>query len=196
MKKYILTAAAVLTSLVSLASAAQADDSAPLHFRSATCETLALIPGEPLSHVIRDFLIYPKLGRHNVVYHYFDDAECKKPLMTFNADGRVKSGDAVANIPGATKTDVYFDRVLVTAESPKGVSQVEKCGKGNWEVGVQQDVTETGCLLIYPKAGCGVDMDIVKVADGVLTPGVRTENMCTEAGRPTELQSSGAPIVQ
>jgi hypothetical protein len=195
-KSNTLLAAGILAAAFGFAPTAQADDSAPLHFRSASCDTLVIAPNTPPSHIRRDFLIYPKLGRHNVVYSYFADAKCKKPLMTFNLSGRVTSGEALANIPGAIKTDVYFDRVLVTPESPQGVALVEKCGKGGWEVGVQQDVTETGCLLIYPKASCGVDMDIVKVANGVLTPGVRKQNMCTEAGRPTKLQSIGAPMVK
>ena len=191
-----LIAAAIFTSVLSLAPAAHAANSAPLHFRTASCDTLVIAPNTPPSHIRRDFLIYPKEGRHNVVYSYFADAKCNKPLMTFNMSGRVTSGEAIANIPGAIKTDVFFDRVLVTPESPQGVALVEKCGKGGWEVGVQQDVTETGCLLIQPKASCGVDMDIVRVAKGVLTPGVRKENMCTEAGRPTKLQAIGAPMVK
>jgi hypothetical protein len=196
MNNKTLTAAAVLIGVMSCVTAAQADDSAPLHFRTASCDTLVIAPNTPPSHIRRDFLIYPKVGRHNVVYSYFADDKCSKPLMTFNLSGRVTNGEPVANIPGANKANVYFDRVLVTPESPAGVALVKSCGKGRWEVGVQKDVTKTGCLLIYPKATCGVDMDIVRVVDGVLTPGVRKQNMCTEAGRPTELQAVGAPIVQ
>jgi hypothetical protein len=195
LNKKTMIAAAILTGAMSFVPMAYADDSAPLHFRTASCDTLVIAPNTPPSHIRRDFLIYPKLGRHNVVYSYFADDKCNKPLMTFNLSGRVTNGDAVASIPGANKANVYFDRVLVTAESPEGVALVKACGKGRWEVGVQKDVTKTGCLLIKPKASCGVDMDIVRVADGVLTPGVRKENMCTEAGRPTELQAVGAPMV-
>ena len=132
---------------------AQAQDAnAPLHFRNVACDTLVLTPGAPASHIRRDFLIWPKVGRHHVVYSYFADTACNKPLYTYNLSSRVTSGGPVAGVAGAVITDVDFDRVLVTAESPEGVSLVSKCGTGAWEVGVQNDVTETGCLLIKPKA--------------------------------------------
>jgi hypothetical protein len=90
-----------------------------------------------------------------------------------------------------------FDSLrMKTLDSPRGAPATRACADGKFEVGVQRDVTDAGCLFIKPKASCGVDYDIMKIKDGVATPGFRTGDMCKPEGRPTTLQSVGVKLIQ
>jgi hypothetical protein len=165
---------------------------------SAPCSSVALGPSQSVSHIQRIFLL---AGKENTIqYKFFGDDKCVASLFTIVIKGSVELGKPVANAKdateGAVEVKVGFDRVLFTLDSPRGAPATRACADGKFEVGVQRDVTEAGCLFIKPKATCGVDYDIMKIKDGVATPGFRTGDMCKPEGRPTTLQSVGVKLIQ
>jgi hypothetical protein len=117
-------------------------------------------------------------------------------LFTIVIKGSVELGKPVANTEGVVEVKVGFDRVFFTLDSPRGAAATRACADGKFEVGVQRDVTEAGCLFRKPKASCGVDYDIMKIKDGFATPGFRTGDTCKPEGRPTSLQSTGVKLIQ
>jgi hypothetical protein len=161
---------------------------------SAPCSSVALGPSQNVSHVQRIFLL---AGKENTIqYKFFGDDKCVASLFTIVIKGSVELGKPVANVEGAVEVKVGFDRVFFTLDSPRGAPATRACADGKFEVGVQRDVTEAGCLFIKPKASCGVDYDIMKIKDGLATPGFRTGDMCKPEGRPTTLQSVGVRLIQ
>jgi hypothetical protein len=165
---------------------------------SAPCSSVALGPSQNVSHIQRIFLL---AGKENTIqYKFFGDDKCVASLFTIVIKGSVELGKPVANAndatEGAVEVKVGFDRVFFTLDSPRGAPATRACADGKFEVGVQRDVTEAGCLFIKPKASCGVDYDIMKIKDGVATPGFRTGDMCKPEGRPTSLQSVGVKLIQ
>jgi hypothetical protein len=161
---------------------------------SAPCSSVALGPTQNVSHVQRIFLLG---GKDNTIqYKFFGDDKCVAGLFTITIKGSVELGKPVPNVEGAVEVRVGFDRVLFTLDSPRGGPATKGCADGNFEVGVQRDVTEAGCLFIKPKASCGVDYDIMKIKDGIAIPGFRTGDMCKPEGRPTTLQAVGVKLLQ
>jgi hypothetical protein len=174
-------------------SAKDASPSALTQWSSAPCTSLALGPGKEISHLRRLYLL--RGDTHVTRYHFFIDTKCTLPLFSFHLSGRALLGSKVSSLIDTREVNVYFDRVLFTADAPEAIALASQCADGKFEVGVQRDVTETGCLFLKPKAQCGIDHDLVQIRKGVLTPGFRTGDMCKPAGRPTRLQSIGARLV-
>jgi hypothetical protein len=161
---------------------------------SAPCSSVALGPSQNVSHIQRIFLL---AGKENTIqYKFFGDDKCVASLFTIVIKGSVELGKPIASVEGAVEVKVGFDRVFFTLDSPRGAPATRACADGKFEVGVQRDVTEAGCLFIKPKASCGVDYDIMKIKDGMATPGFRTGDMCKPEGRPTSLQSIGVKLIQ
>jgi hypothetical protein len=167
---------------------------APSEWSSAPCSNVALGPGTNLSNIQRTFFL---AGKNNTIqYRFFADDKCTMGLFSIVFKGGVEIGKPVEGVEGAVEVKVGFDRVLFTLDSPRGGPASKGCGDGQFEVGVQRDVTESGCLFVKPKALCGVDYDIMKIKDGMATPGFRTADMCKPEGRPNTLQAVGAKFLQ
>jgi hypothetical protein len=188
-QKYILTICLSFFTLFAFAQTPPVTE-----WSSAPCSSVALGPSQNVSHIQRSFLL---AGKENTIqYKFFGDDKCVASLFTIVIKGSVELGKPVANVEGAVEVKVGFDRVFFTLDSPRGAPATRACSDGKFEVGVQRDVTEAGCLFIKPKASCGVDYDIMKIKDGVATPGFRTGDMCKPEGRPTSLQSVGVKLIQ
>ena len=162
----------------------------PVEFTSAPCSTLALGPGDDISHLVRIYLFQGAV--QTTQYKFYADPDCTKPLYSFVFKGGVELGEPVAGLADTVEAKVTFERVLFTLDSPRGRPAADACGDGEFEVGVQRDVSDTTCLFMQPVDDCGFDFDIVQMKDGVATPGFRTANMCTPEGRPVQLQTEGA----
>jgi Adenomatosis polyposis coli down-regulated 1 len=159
---------------------------APSEWSSAPCSSVALGPSTAVSHVQRIFFL---AGKANTIqYRFFADEKCTQGLYSLVIKGPVEIGKPVAGAEGAVEVKVTFERVLFTLDSPRAATAAKECADGNFEVGVQRDVTAQGCLFVKPKAMCGVDYDIMKIKDGQATPGFRTADMCKPEGRPSTLQ--------
>lgn len=160
---------------------------------SAPCSSVALGPGTELSHLRRTFLLgHPD---YTIQYHFYADEQCRLPLYSFVFKGAADTTARSASVPDALEVTVRLARVLFTLDSPRGAPAAQACADGKFEIGVQRDVTASGCLHIAPLASCGVDFELVRIKDGVATPGFRTANMCSAQGRPQALQSAGAAFI-
>jgi hypothetical protein len=162
----------------------------PAEFSSAPCSSLAIGPSEEISHVQRIYLFKGKI--QTTQYKFFADGKCTKPLYSFVFKGTVEMGKPVSDMADTVEAKVTFKRILFTLDSPRGANAAKQCANGKFEIGVQRDVSNANCLFMQPVKRCGIDYDIVKIKDGIATPGFRTANMCTPAGRPSKLQSVGA----
>jgi hypothetical protein len=162
----------------------------PAEFSSAPCSSLAIGPSEEISHVQRIYLLKGKI--QTTQYKFFADEKCAKPLYSFVFKGTVEMGKPVSDMPDTLEAKVIFKRILFTLDSPRGANAAKQCANGKFEIGVQRDVSNANCLFMQPVKRCGIDYDIVKIKDGIATPGFRIANMCTPAGRPSKLQTAGA----
>jgi hypothetical protein len=185
--------AAPIVALTCFGSLAIAQDG-PVEFSSLPCSSLALGPTDEVSHVQR---IYAFKGTEQTTqYKFFADDKCAKPLYSFVFKGKVEMGKPVEGLADTVEAKVTFERILFTVDSPRGLKVAAQCADGNFDVGVQRDVSDATCLFMQPVEACGFDYDIVRMKDGVATPGFRTANMCTPEGRPTKLQEVGASFVE
>jgi hypothetical protein len=187
----LLLVIAATASLCSLPAFAQ---NGPAEFSSAPCSSLALGPGDEISHVQRIYLF--KRTTQTTQYKFFADDKCTKPTYSFVFKGGVAMGKPITDMPNTVEAKVTFKRIFFTLDSPRGAKAAAKCADGKFDVGVQRDVSASNCLFMKPVKSCGVDYDIVKIKDGVATPGFRTANMCKPTGRPTKLQTAGANFAE
>jgi hypothetical protein len=192
-KNMRLQIAASIIALTCLGAPAMAENG-PVEFSSFPCSSLALGPTDAVSHVQR---IYAFKGTEQTTqYKFFADDKCAKPLYSFVFKGKVEMGKPVAGLADTVEAKVTFEKVLFTVDSPRGLKDAAQCADGKFDVGVQRDVSDAACFFMQPIKACGFDYDIVKMKDGVATPGFRTANMCTPEGRPTKLQDVGANFVE
>jgi hypothetical protein len=188
-----LIAASIFLVILLFHTNAYAQDG-PTEFSSAPCSSLAIGPSEEISHVQRIYLFKDKI--QTTQYKFFTDDKCTKPLYSFVFKGIVEMGKPVSDMADTVEAKVTFKRILFTLDSPRGANAAKQCANGKFDIGIQRDVSNAKCLFMQPVKRCGVDYDIVKIKDGIATPGFRTENMCTPAGRPKKLQSVGATFLE
>ncbi len=114
----------------------------------------------------------------------FADAACQTPIFAFHITGdyELTAGSAL----GADIAEASFRSTtnVWTAYQPDFAAMITDagCGSEPWVVGEPQSVAETGCIgFAYPLAGCpDGEMDLLRLADGRLTFGARTVDLCAE----------------
>jgi hypothetical protein len=168
----------------------QAQPQGPSEWTSAPCTSLALGPTQDISHLQRIYLL--GADGHTTQYKFFADAQCLKPMYSFVFKGKVEMGAPAVGVADTMQAKVSFERILFTLDSPRGASAAAQCADGKFTVGVQRDVSSSNCLFMKSVQSCGFDYDIVRIKDGMATPGFRTADMCKPEGRPTQLQTIGA----
>ncbi len=166
----------------------------PSEWTSAPCSSLALGPTEEISHLQRIYLLGS--DGHTTQYKFFADSQCQKSLYSFVFKGKVEMGAPAAGVADAMQAKVSFERILFTLDSPRGATAASQCADGKFIVGVQRDVSDSNCLFMKSVKSCGFDYDIVRIKDGMATPGFRTADMCKPEGRPTKLQTVGAKFLE
>ncbi len=190
----ILMRIALTDVFLALQSAAAAAQDGPVEFTSAPCSSLALGPTEEVSHLERIYLSQGTV--ETTQYKFFADPDCTRPMFSFVFKGGVELGGPVSRLEDTVEAKVTFERVFFTLDNRRGRAAANACGDGEFEVGVQRDVSDSTCLFTQPFKDCGFDYDIVRMKDGFATPGFRTANMCTPDGRPTRLQTEGARFLE
>ena len=99
-----------------------------------------------------------------------------------------------AQVADAVDGDFSFSSIVWTAHDPAMVDVFTGagCGTEAWEVGVPQDVSETGCIgVAQPIEACPTEHDVVALKDGLLFFGERITDMCVPDGRPAALSAYG-----
>jgi hypothetical protein len=126
-------------------------------------------------------------------YTMHGDATCSLALATFSLFSEQRVGAPIESIgPGVRELDILYDRLSATAlvEDLAVAFEQAGCGGGDVVVGEPVDITATGCFAFKPLADCPADYDIMRIDDDArFYNGLRTENMCVPAGRPTQLNS-------
>ncbi len=142
-----------------------------------------------------------------VIKTFLDDA-CKYPLFKVRATGKFVLGGESKIVNGATCADFKNTARYGTAENDAVVEMLNHAAvlSRGWEIGVEQDVSEDGCLLVPSVADCPVEYDVLKKDEeglyfGDYTPeqkekmqktaaknaGETSEGICSPENRPGQL---------
>lgn len=128
--------------------------------------------------------------RGSFTYTVYGDDACTFRLASFTIDDEQHIGDPVPTVgEDVWELDLPYVGISATAWAEDFVSTLEQagCGSGAIEVGTAFDISETGCFFFQPIEDCPGDYDIFRIEGDVYTNGVRETDMCTPAGRPSEL---------
>ncbi|XP_033822258.2 protein APCDD1-like [Periophthalmus magnuspinnatus] len=103
----------------------------------------------------RDFTFDPETHQWGGIYRHYSDPFCAQPTFTLTASGHYAQGNPSAKISAATEFVFKVTQVQITAfdlATAKLLNSTRpgKCGlTGNWEVGIEQDITTThGCTAL------------------------------------------------
>lgn len=157
---------------------------------SIACE---LRPGP--QYLTRDFTF--EEDRWFGIFPNYADPVCSEPTLVFKAEGPYALGESLPVAEGAVAGEFVIDTIRLTPQSQAIVDFLNSapdgdCGVDTWEIGVEQDVSETGCTLL------GIDLsepiteyEVVLVRDGYLFFGARPldgSGLSSPESRPTALQ--------
>jgi hypothetical protein len=127
----------------------------------------------------------------------YQGAACATPLAGISIAGVYALTGTSSVVPGAREGTFSYTRKSAAALSEAGATLLtsSKCGASVWRAGLEQDVSDTGCMGFPPiTADCRQEFDVIGVKDGELRFGQRTPRMCEAAGRP--VQFSAFPLVR
>lgn len=156
---------------------------------SASCETFRNADGA--SNLKRTLRVDEESWRMKIVF--YADEDCAKELFGLEVEGPYDLGPKSMEIRDATTARFDLRTITLFAMSPESAATFEKagCGSGRWTVGEGQAVSERGCLGLVPTVGaCPVEYDIVKIEDGRLYLGDRSQGLCV----PDRYPQSFAPM--
>jgi hypothetical protein len=146
--------------------------------------------------------------RWEIIIKTFLDEKCKYPLFKVRATGKFVLDVELKDVKGATCVDFKNTARYVTAENKAVVEMLNHAAvlSRGWEIGVEQDVSEDGCLLVPSVADCPVEYDLLKkdgekLYFGDYTPeqkeklqktavkkaGETSEGICSPENRPGQL---------
>ncbi len=184
-----LAAALGLTALLAFASPAAADPDA---------DTLARLNGHYASlaaepwygaYGTRDFRFAD--GRWSLSFVFALDEAMTRPVFQFRTEGPYRIGPRSAAVPEAFEAVFGEERKRLTllTDDPALAARMglASCGL---TVGVERDISASGCANWKPVAVCDEDHDLLALTpDGSLRFGVRPRDndMCTADRRPTAL---------
>lgn len=170
----LMTALALTVALV--AAQDEADETDPAAERvgrwvSVACE---LRPGP--QHLVRDITITET--EWTAIINTFADPACNDPALTLTITGPVIYGEPHPLAEGAVESDFVIETLSVLPQNAFIVdflnsAEAGTCGLETWEVGVEQDVTETGCALLGFAELPSTDYDVTFVRDNYLFAGAR-----------------------
>ena len=125
-----------------------------------------------------------------------DGASCDMPLFGLSVEGAYVLTAKSPRLPNTFEGTFFYWRKSAWALSERGVNQLDaaNCGTGSWRIGVQQDISDTGCMS-FPKIApdCLQEFDLVSLEHGELRFGRRSPAMCRLDGRPESL--SADPLI-
>jgi hypothetical protein len=120
----------------------------------------------------------------------YADRACTTPLFAVGNESDRTVGKLLPGKTDVWELDVKFKRLFVKplADAALPILTGSGCGS-DLAVGVEKDVSSTGCMFFKPIAQCGGDYDIVKVEGDRFWNGVRAGDQCVPSGRPRELNA-------
>jgi hypothetical protein len=141
---------------------------------------------------LRDFILTEKAWA--MLFTAYGDPGATFKLFTLRIEGTYNLGAASTDVPGARNADFHFAGRYLTANAQPMLDMFKgaKAGDGNWQLGVEQDVSKTGCLFIPSVAQAPVEYDLVRRDGDNLFFGDRSADL-TKA-RPKKL--IGAPVAR
>jgi hypothetical protein len=148
-------------------------------------------------YVERDFRIRDD-GTWEGTIGFFADEGCETPVSTAVIGGGYEIGAPSSKVYGASEARFDLDVFRFTPRADFFVDFLNTapagtCGTETWQLGVTQDISETGCALIgVDHESCPSEHELVYVLGGQLMFGGRPGdggNLCTEARRPITLQT-------
>ncbi|XP_026163000.1 protein APCDD1-like [Mastacembelus armatus] len=120
---------------------------------SQRCETRPTV-----LFLTRDFTFDPNQHAWEGIYRHYSDPTCSQPTFTLRASGHYAQGNPSAKVSGASEFVFKVTQVKVTAMDKPTAKWLNgtrpgKCGQaGDWEVGVEKDLTPTdGCTVLSIK---------------------------------------------
>lgn len=122
------------------------------------------------------------------VFTAYADPDGKVKLFQYRVgESPYTLGEDIPAISQAKIGDFTVNSRYMTAFAPDFVKLFtdSKCGSGAWELGVEQDITQTGCAFIPSSKACPQESDIVVFDGQKLAFGDRSGDMC-DAERPAK----------
>ena len=129
---------------------------------------------------------------------FFMDQECSLPMSSVYLAGAWSVGADSVAVYGAQQADFALDEFRITPLDEGFAGYLDSarpgtCGTEPWQVGQEQDVTDTGCSVIgVDLDACGTEHELLYVDGGQLFFGSRHDdgsNLCTPEDRPIRLQT-------
>jgi len=89
-------------------------------------------------------------------------------------------GKPVPGLANAVEGDFERGSLHLTAHAAPMVAMFNgaACGRGDWQIGIEQEVTAGGCAFIPPRSSCPKEFDIVAFDGRALSFGDRSGNLC------------------
>ncbi len=136
-----------------------------------------------------DFTLTDKTWTHT--FTAYADPEGTVKLFQYRVgESPYQLGAAIANQDKTRAGDFIVSSRYMTAFVPDFITLFtdSQCGNGTWEIGVEQEVTQTGCAFIPSSVACPAEYDLVRLDGNQLTFGDRAGDMC-DTTRPEKLSA-------
>jgi hypothetical protein len=141
-------------------------------------------PDGSVSYVKREFT-FPGGNEWSLVFSAFGDEGGTFPLLTGRAVGTFDLGEPSVAVPGATEAEFHFNKKYFTVFY-QGIVDMFNGGTGDWQAGVEKDISETGCPFFPSVAQAPTEYDILKFDGPHLYFGDRSNDLSVRANRPTK----------
>jgi hypothetical protein len=129
-----------------------------------------------------------------IAFTQYADASCQVRVLTATLRGAYEPTAPSRRVPGAMEATFRFTRKGLAVHDPVLLDRLNAgaCGSRRWSLGIEQDVTATGCLSIESAPACAQEYDLVRVDGDLLYLGERPPpgtNICAEGRRPVRLRT-------
>ncbi|HTK60105.1 MAG TPA: hypothetical protein VL283_02770 [Candidatus Baltobacteraceae bacterium] len=160
---------------------------------SAGCEEVKSAGG--VSRVKRSMEVDETQWRLTV--DFYGEEGCTNELFSVETEGPYDLGPKSMGLRGATTVRFDLDKVTLTPRAAETADAFDAagCAAGGWKVGEGQEVSQLGCLGIFPtRSTCPTEYDVVKIAGDALYLGDRSRGLCTPERYPARF--APAPLLR
>lgn len=121
----------------------------------------------------------------------YGDPGCTIALLTTRLSGPYTLTEAAPGLPNTRKVTWGQTSKFMTPQAPPILETMNaaRCGDTALALGLERDISITGCLPLNTPSvkEYGQEFDLLRLENGKLFTGERTENMNLEANRPTKI---------